>query len=798
MLAPISWLKDFTEIDCSIKEFIDKMTMSGSKVEGYETLGEDIQNVVVGKIEKITNHPDADKLVVTQVNVGEETIQIVTGADNIREGDYIPVALNGSLLPGGVKIKKGKLRGVESNGMMCSIQELGFEPSDYPEAPEHGIYILQKEYPLGTDIKPIFGLDDTVVEFEITSNRSDCYSILGLGREAAATFGKPFRYPSISLQEKGDGAAEKMIKVSIKNEELCPRYAARIVKNVTIEPSPKWLRQRLLACGIRPINNIVDITNYIMLEYGQPMHAFDYDQLAKGEIIVRNAANGEKFTTLDEVERTLDSSMLVIADGEKALAVAGVMGGQESKVTEETKTILFESANFNGTNIRLTAKKLGLRTDASSKYEKGLDPENVIPAVNRALQLIEEIGAGEVVPGTVDAYPNQVKEKKIDYDPQSMNQLLGTDLEEKMMVTILKTLECKVDPVNKTVIPPSFRPDLECEADLAEEVARIYGYDEIPTTLAIGTPTVGRKSKKQKIEDITRTVMEAYGLSEAMTYSFESPKVFDALEIPEDSDLRKAITISNPLGEDFSIMRTTAIHGLLQSISTNFNRRNEGAALYEMGTVYLPEELPLTELPTEKEKLTIGMYGKGIDFFTTKGVLEGLFERLDFLEEIEYAPANDQSWIHPGRQAAIQCENQKIGYLGELHPAVAENYDIETRVYIAEVDMGQIVALTQQDKEYISLPKYPAMVRDIAMLVKEDVLVGEIHKVIRRFGGKSFESCKLFDVYQGEQIEEGYKSVAYTLTFRSKDKTLKEKEITKAVDKILKALERELGAKLRQ
>ncbi|WP_058484882.1 phenylalanine--tRNA ligase subunit beta [Defluviitalea phaphyphila] len=794
MNIPMSWLKDYVPIRCDIETFVDRMTMSGSKVETYEELGKEINKVVVGKILSIEKHPNADKLVITKVDVGEEVLQIVTGANNISEGDYVPVALNGSTLPGGIKIKTGKLRGIESQGMMCSIEELGFDRTDYPEAPEHGIYIFQQEYPLGKDVKEIFGLNDIVVEYEITSNRPDCFSVVGIAREVAATFNEPFGYPEIFVDEKG-GNVSDYISVEIENKELCPRYAARVIKNVKIEPSPKWMRQRLLAAGIRPINNIVDITNYVMLEMGQPMHAFDLSKLEKKKIVVRNAKPGEKTMTLDGEERNLDESMLLITDGEKPLAIAGVMGGEETKVTEETNTILFESANFNGANIRVTAKKLGLRTDASVKYSKGLDPNIVIDALNRAAQLVVELGAGEVVSGIVDVYPNKREPKTISYSIEKINALLGTSLSEDEIIDYLTRLEFKVNKEAKTVTIPTFRPDIEGNADLAEEVARLYGYDKIETTLETGTPTVGKRSYSQNIEYIIKDTIEAQGFYEIMNYSFESPKVFDKLNIKEDSDLRKVITISNPLGEDFSIMRTQTLNGMLTSLSTNYNRRNEEAFLYELGKVYIPKELPLKELPEEINKLTIGMYGK-VDFYDLKGVVEVLFEKLGMDSKVEYDLKQDLTWMHPGRTAIISINKKEIGYIGEVHPDVAKNYEIDTRVYIGVIDVPSIIEYANLEREYKPLPKYPAVTRDIAMLVEDTMPVKDIEKIIKQRGGKVLESYKLFDVYKGKQIEEGYKSVAYSITFRASDRTLTEEEVNKTMKKILNGLEG-LGAKLR-
>lgn len=796
MNVPMKWLNDYVDIECDIIEYIDAMTMSGSKVEGYEKLGEDIQNVVVGKILEINSHPDADKLVVTKVDVGNEVIQIVTGADNISVNDYIPVAVVGAKLPNGLAIKKSNLRGIESNGMMCSIDELGFTTEDFPEAPEHGIYIFDREYELGMDVKEIFGLNDTVVEYEITSNRPDCFSIVGIAREAAATFKKDFKYPNIIVNEV-EGNPNDYASVKIVDDNLCSRYVARIIKNTKIGPSPKWMQKKLISCGVRPINNIVDITNFVMLELGQPMHAFDLDKLEDNKIVVRKAKKGETIISLDGVERKLDESMLVIADSKKPIGIAGVIGGESSKVTENTRTILFESANFDGTNIRMTSKKLGLRTDASSKFEKYLDPNNAEEAINRACQLIDELGVGEVVSGNIDEYPNKRKRVEISYSPDRINKLLGTNIEEEEMIKIFKMIECEVDESNRKVIAPTFRPDLEMEADLIEEVGRFYGYDKIPTTLATGTPTVGKKNYKQKIEDITRRIMENSGLSEAMVYSFESPKVFDKLNISLDNPLRDTVTISNPLGEDFSIMRTTTLNGMLTSLSINYNRRNENVKLYEIGNVYIPKTVPVTELPNEKLKLTIGMYGS-CDFFDIKGVLETLFERLSILDKVSYSPVKEVPYLHPGRKATILLNNKELGIIGEVHPQVAENYDIGERPYVAIIDFELLVKASSLDSKYEPVPKYPAVNRDLALLVKEDILVGQIEEIIKKRGGKILEEFKLFDVYQGKQIEEGYKSVAYSLIFRAKDHTLSEKEINKVMDKILNGLEYELGITLRK
>ncbi len=794
MNLPMSWLAEYVDLNCTVKEFTDKITLSGSKVESVENKGDCISKVVVGKVLEIEKHPDADKLVVVQLDVGQaEPIQIVTGADNLFVGAYVPVALDGAHLAGNVKIKKGKLRGVVSNGMMCSIEELGFTRNDYPEAPENGIYIFDKQYPTGSDVKEILQIDDPVVEFEITSNRPDCFSIIGLAREAAATFAKPLKYPQITLKETAEGNIEDMISVEIQNPKLCPRYIARVVKNVKIGPSPLWLRHRLTASGVRPINNIVDITNYVMLELGQPMHAFDIDTISGRKIIVRNAVQGEKITTLDGNLRQLDPSMLVIADTDKAVALAGVMGGENSMVSPDAQAILFESANFNGPNVRITAKKVGLRTDASAKYEKGLDPNLALEAVNRAVQLVEELGCGEVVKSMVDCYPQKREKWQINYSSDKINSLLGTNISSQEMIDLLGRLEIEAD--GEKAIIPTFRPDLETQADLAEEIARLYGYDNIETTLSSGTPTVGKKTKRQIIEDKIINTMTAFGLCEAMNFSFESPKVFDKLNIRKDSNLRNTVTISNPLGEDFSIMRTTTLNGMLSSLSTNYNRRNAQAGLFEIGKIYIPKQLPLTELPDEKSVLTIGMYGK-VDFYDIKGMIQELCAVLEIDSKLDFEPKTDVEFMHPGRCAEVLINGEYAGVIGEIHPSVSNNYAIGTRVYAAVINIDSLADNADFEKTYKPLPKFPAVSRDIAMLVKDEINVKEIESIIKQMGGKLVESIKLFDVYKGKQIQQNYKSVAYNITFRA-DHTLTDEEVNLPMKKIVKTLEEKLSVQLR-
>jgi len=795
MKAPLSWLKDFVDIEVESKELADAMTMSGSKVEGIEVQGEEISKVVVGKIVSLEKHPNADRLQVSKVDVGSEVLQVVTGATNIKVGDYIPVALHGATLPGGVKITKGKLRGVESNGMMCSIQELNLTKDDYPEAAEDGIFILEEGLPLGKDIKEVLGLNETVLDFEITSNRPDCLSILGLAREAAATLKSRFKKPEIKVKEEGD-EAHKYASVEIQAPDLCPRYAARIVKDVKIMPSPKWMRDRLKAAGVRPINNIVDITNYVMLELGQPMHAFDLEYLEDRKIVVRRAFEGEVITTLDDQERKLDPSMLMIADGKKAVAVAGVMGGANSEITENTKTILFESANFDGISVRLTAKKLGMRTEASSRFEKGLDVENVITAVNRAAQLVEELGAGTVCKGIIDCYPGKQEQRSVAFSPERINALLGTSVSKDEMVEIFTRLELEVDEENMVVKVPSFRPDIEREADLAEEVARFYGYNNIKATLLEGkATTVGRKTYKQRIEDIVVNTMLSCGLYETYTYSFTSPKVFDMIRLPMDSKLRKAVVISNPLGEDYSIMRTTTIPDMLRCLSTNYNRRVEEARLFELSYVYLPVDDQVTQLPEEKQTLTIGMYGE-LDFFDLKGVIEELMAALG-IDKCEFVPEKNNPSFHPGRTANLEIKGKVIGTIGQIHPEAAKKFECPEETYVGIVDFMSLVKYSSLTSEYKQLPRYPAVTRDIAMLVKDEIMVKQIEDIIKQSSGKILEEIKLFDVYKGKQVPEGMKSVAYSITFRAEDRTLTDDDVNKAMERILDGLKNNLGAQLR-
>lgn len=806
MNTALSWIKAYVpELQCEDQEYFDKMTLSGTKVEGFEKLDKNLEKIVVGQIEKIERHPDADKLIICQVNIGSETIQIVTGASNVKEGDKVPVVLDGGKVAGGhdgsplpengIKIKAGKLRGVPSNGMMCSIEELGSSKEMFPEAPEDGIYIFGDDVEVGSDAIEVLGLHDTVFEYEITSNRVDCYSILGIAREAAATFRKPFVPPVVEVKENGEDVKD-YISVEVEDKDLCTRYCARVCKNIKIGPSPKWMQRRLAASGIRPINNLVDITNYVMEEYGQPMHAFDLDTIAGNKIVVRRAKDGEEFQTLDGQMRKLDSDILMICDAEKEIGIAGIMGGENSKITDDVKTVLFEAATFNGPNIRKSAKRLGLRTDASGKFEKGLDPNNAKAAIDRACQLIQELGCGEVVGGTVDVCEPIKENPAIKFEPDRINKFLGTDISKEDMLEIFKMLELDYNEATNEIKAPSFRQDVNCFADVAEEVARFFGYDKIPVSLPSGEATTGKLSFKMRVEEKAREIAEFCGFSQGMTYSFESPKVFDKLLLPADSEYRNTVKIANPLGEDFSIMRTLSLNGMLTSLATNYNRRNKNVRLYELGNVYLPKQVPVTELPEERMQFTLGMYGEG-DFFTMKGVVEEFFDSLGMRKKAVYDPNAGKSYLHPGRQATIAYDGVVVGYLGEVHPEVADNYNIGTKVYVAVLDMPEIVKAASFDRKYEGIAKYPAVTRDISMVVPKDVLVGQIENMIEQRGGKILESYALFDIYEGAQIKEGFKSVAYSIAFRAKDRTLEEADVTAAMKKILNGLE-SLGIELRQ
>ena len=795
MNTSLNWIKAMVPgLEVTDQEFRDAMTLSGTKVENFTAFDKNLDKIVVGQIESVEKHPDADKLVICQVNVGSETVQIVTGAPNIpvgSSGQKVPVVLDGGRVAGGhdggalpedgIKIKKGKLRGVESFGMMCAIEELGSSREFYPDAPENGIYILGDDAQVGEDAVHYLGLDDTVFEYEITNNRVDCYSIIGIAREAAATFRKPFTPPVVTETGNAEDIND-YVKVDVEATDLCSRYTARLVKNIKLAPSPKWMQRRLASAGIRPINNIVDITNYVMEEYGQPMHAYDYDTLAGGKIVVRRAKDGEKFMTLDGQERTLDSDMLMICDGEKAVGLAGIMGGENSKITDDVKTMLFEAATFDGTNIRKATKRLGLRTDASGKFEKGLDPENALAAMNRACQLIEELGAGEIVGGVVDVYPNKKERVRVPFEPERINALLGTNVSVEEMLGYFKMLELDYDEAKQELIIPTFRQDLLRTADIAEEVARFFGYANIPTTLPHGASTMGKISFKQRVEDVAGEIAQFCGFSQAMTYSFESPKVFDKLKLAADAEERKTVVISNPLGEDFSIMRTLPLNGMLNSLAINYNRRNKDVKLYELAKVYVPVEGE--DLPDERVQFTLGFYGDG-DFFTMKGVVEEFLEKIGMTARPEYDPEAGKTFLHPGRQAEILYKDTVIGYLGEVHPDVADTYGLGERTYIAVLDLPEILPFASFDRKYEGIAKFPAVTRDISMVMPKTVLVGEVEKIIEKRGGKLLEKYNLFDIYEGAQIKEGFKSVAYTISFRAKDRTLEDKDIQPIMEKIL-------------
>ena len=787
----IRWLKDYVDIgDISMRDFSEAMSMSGSKVEGWTTEFEDVKNVVVGKILSVEPHPDSDHLVICQLDVGQqEPVQIVTGASNVHVGDMVPAALHKSQLPNGVKITKGKLRGVMSNGMMCSIAELNLTKGDFPYAAEDGIFLLQEDCQVGQDIASAIGCNDTCVEFEITPNRPDCLSVLGLAREAAVTFGKELKMHTPQVKGCG-GDIHDYLSVEVRNPQLCPRYTAKVVKNVKIGPSPRWMRERLRASGVRPIDNIVDITNYVMLEYGQPMHAFDIEYVKDHKIIVRNAVSGETIQTLDGVDRTLSEDMLVIADSEKASAVAGVMGGEHSGINENTHTVVFESACFKGSSVRITAKKLGMRTESSGRFEKGLDAQNCLPAVMRACELVELLGAGEVVDGVIDVDNTNYQPTRIHLDADWTNRFLGTDIPKEQMVKILTDLQFQME--GDEIIVPSFRSDVEHKADIAEEIARFYGYNNIPTTIAKGSPE-GGYNEYQKFERVVNQNMLAQGMYEIMTYSFVSPKQYDKIRLPKDDPKRQSVVIRNPLGEDTSIMRTNAIPSMMDILSKNYNNRNGAVSLYEIGNEYIPVDGEL--LPDEVPNLVLGMYGDDKDFFTLKGVVENLLDTLAIREYDEDAKSDDPTF-HPGRCAVLSKDGEEFGIIGEVHPLVCANYGINTRVYVGKLKLRKLFAMMDTQRSYVPMPKFPASTRDLALLCDDALPVMTMEKAIKAAAGKILEKIELFDVYKGSQIAQGKKSVAFNISMRASDRTLTDEEVNGAMSKILKALE-ELGAQIR-
>ncbi len=798
MNTSLSWIKRYVpDLDVTPQEYCDGMTLSGTKVENHRKLDADLEKIVVGRVLEQVPHPDSDHLVVCQVDIGSETVQIVTGAPNSAVGILTPVVLpggrvagghDGKMTAGGIEIKAGKLRGIDSYGMMCSIEELGSSREFYPEAPENGIYIFSEDDGVkpGDDAIHALGLDDVDVEYEITSNRVDCYSVIGIAREAAATFGKSFHAPEVSETGNGEDISS-YLSAEVIDTDLCPRFTARVIKNIKIGPSPKWMQRCLASSGIRPINNVVDITNYVMEEYGQPMHAYDLDTIAGHKIIVKRAENGEKFTTLDGKEYTLDNTILTIRDAEKGIGLAGIMGGENTMITDQVKTMVFEAANFDGTNIRLSSKKIGHQTDASRKFDKGLDPNNASAAMARACQLIEEFGAGEVVGGMIDIYPEKREAVRVPFEPDKINALLGTELSSEEQLAYLKNVELDYDPDTNEIVAPTFRQDIHRTCDVAEEVARFYGYNNIPVTLPSGEATTGKLSFKMMIEEKARDVAEYCGFSQGMCYSFESPKVFDRLLLDPDDIRRQAVKISNPLGEDYSIMRTMSLNGILTSLATNYNRRNKDVRLYELGNIYLPKTLPLQELPEERMQFTLGFYGKG-DFYDMKGVVEEFFGKIGLHDIVDYDGNPVQPYLHPGRQAKIIYHGTCMGELGEVHPLVRAAYGIGERAYVAVLDIPSLLQEATFDRKYKGIARFPAVTRDLSMVVPKMIEAAAIEKMIRQRGGKILESVELFDIYEGAQVMTGFKSMAYSLVFRSSEKTLEEADVAAAMKKILNGL----------
>ena len=788
------WInEEFVDLSSvSDKEFVEKMTIFGQKVETYEPMDKEIKNVVVGKVVSIVRHENSDHMWICQVDVGQdEPVQIVTGAQNVHQGDLVPAALHNSWLPGGIHITKGKLRGEKSNGMLCSLKELGLTLGDFPYAIEDGIWIIQEDCQPGDDINKVIGNDDTVVDFEITNNRPDCYSIMGLAREAAAAFGKPMRHHEPVVKGSDAGSMYDKLDVEVEAENLCNRYTARMVANVKIGPSPKWMRQRLRANGVRPINNIVDITNYVMLEYGQPMHAFDYRYVGSDKIVVRESREGETLTTLDGNVRNLKPGMLVIADEEKPIGLAGIMGGENSEILPDTTTVVFESANFDGTSIRQTALALGMRTESSGKFEKNLDPMMTVPAVQRACELVELLSCGDVMDGMVDILNYVPAPKTLELEPEKINALLGTNIPREDMVKYLNLLEIPVE--GNTIHVPSWRPDLNLMADIAEEVGRSYGYNEIPIT-AFKNATQGGYSPEMLLEAKAGAACRAVGFSEIITYSFVSPSIFDQIRLGADSPLRNTLKIQNPLGEDTSVMRTTALPSMLDILARNSANHNKAAKLYELAKVYLPVEGQV--LPQEPKYLMLGTYGTGEDFFSLKGELDAVLEALR-LPAAQYTADTANPSYHPGRCARITIGGEDVGCMGQIHPLVAGNYGMDCEVYCAEIRFDKPLALQLPEATYVPLPKYPAVTRDLAILCREEVTVGEAEAVITQAAGKLLRNIRLFDVYRGTGVPEGKKSLAFSLELRADDRTLTDTDSETVTKNVLDALENQLGAVLR-
>ncbi|MFL0194589.1 phenylalanine--tRNA ligase subunit beta [Clostridium sp. WILCCON 0269] len=792
MKVPVKWLKDYVDINIPGKELGDRLTLSGSKVEEVVTTGEDIQNVVTGKLLKIENHPGADNLLVCQVDIGrEEPLQIITAAKNMKEEDIIPVALHDSTIHGGVKIKKGKLRGLISNGMFCSEEELGIAEGKQVQ----GLMILPEDTPIGKDIKEVLNMTNSILDLEITSNRPDCLSILGMARETAATLNEIHKTPELKYNPSSSENIQDKLKVEIK-DSLCRRYIARGITDVKIEPSPSWIEERLLEAGVRPINNIVDITNFVMMEMGAPMHAYDTREITSGSIVVKRAEKGEKFVTLDNEERTLGEDTLTIRDGSRTIGIAGIMGGLNSEIREDTSSVVFECANFDGTNIRISSQKLGLRTEASSRFEKDLDPNLAEIAMDRACYLVEKLGAGKVMQGTIDIYNEKVQSHSLEVDYNWVNKFLGIQIPKENMAEYLNRLELKtvIDENTLKIEVPTFRGDINIKEDVAEEIARIYGYDNIPSTIIKSVSTKGGKNEKQKLDDKVIEILISSGLSQSISYSFISRKVFDKILLPEGSLLRNAVAIKNPLGEDYSIMRTTTISSMMESLSRNYSRKNELVRLFEMGRVYIPHK-DVGKLPEENNIITIGMYGSA-DYFNLKGVVENILEILK-IEKFSFKRETENPSFHTGRTALLYIRKDLVGILGEVHPHVCENYEVEERCYIAELNLDILYKYSNSYNKYIPLPKFPAVTRDLAVVVDDNVLTQDIEDIIIKQGGNMVEKVKFFDIYKGKQIEDGKKSIAYSISYRLPNKTLTDEEVNKIHNKILKSLEYKLGAQLR-
>jgi len=795
MKVSLSWLKQYVDIDVAVDVLCEKMIMQGFEVESIENLSETMANVVVGRIEKLTKHPDADKLQICTVNVGNETVQIVTGADNVFEGALVPAALDNSKLPNGKEIKKGKLRGVESCGMLCSGEELCVKEEDFPGAGVHGILILQESYEIGTDMRAVLGLDDCIIDFKITANRPDCLSVIGIARECAVALNKSFSLSDTSVIEK-DGNILDCAKVTVMDYDLCPRYIGRVVKNVKIAPSPKWLCERLLAAGMRPISNIVDITNYVMLETGQPMHAFDMRDLSGRQIIVRRAVQNEKITTLDSKEYTLNEEMLVIADSARAVALAGIMGGENSEIKPDTSEILFESAKFRRDSVRKTARELGIRTESSARFEKGIDILNTEFAMNRALHLIQELGAGEIVKGAIDCHEQLPQMRELAVEIARINALLGITVEKEEMVRILNRLGIEANIKGDMLLCkiPSSREDIEGEADIAEEIIRIYGYDKIVSTPMRGTITRGKKLQNHQYRDTVKQTLVAQAMREITTYSFISEKAYTALRLSEDDSRRKAVKLLNPLGEDYSIMRTQLYSSMLTVLAANYSKSIPAVRFFEVNNIYLPKAIPVTEQPHEQPTLCIGCFGAEEDFYQLKGIIETLLARFGIKAAFK---ASSEPFLHPGRQANAMVEGKTIATLGEVHPDTTLSYGIEAKVYVAEINLEMLYKNAQQKVLFSPLPKYPTVERDLAVVVEQSQAIGDMLAAITTAGGALLKDVKLFDIYKGAQVGENKMSVAFALKLRADDRTLTDEEVNKVFDKIVRSLEYKFGAKLR-